>query len=237
VIHLDDYLARVASIKTQFYYMRHAIVGFIASQGANLPASKTPDDMIAITDPAKASDEEFLSEMDKFVEQMKGGFPNDKKEIENRLAQNEIILMVAVFEDQMKSIHREILQQNPKLLNDERAIPLGRLTSMGEKAIIEEEIERAVQLLDRSKVQDRAKSFEKLGIPWEMPVEKVERILNLRNEILHKDMNKEVSGWDLTHTYGIILVLPWGLCSKASKLYPNAFEVPPLLWPLQPSGT
>ena len=57
-------------------------------------------------------------------DQLKGGFPERHKDLENRLAQNEVILLVAVFEDLVKSVHREVLKQNPKLLDGTRQIPL-----------------------------------------------------------------------------------------------------------------
>lgn len=227
VIRLEDYLRRIESIQTQYSYARKAIVGFIASQDpTKVPKGKTLEQMVPLSILAAGSNADFIKQMSEYVESLKGGFPDDQKDLENRLAQNEIILLVAVFEDQLKSIHREVLRHNPKLLNPERDIKLGRLAALGESAIVEEEIERAVALLDREKVKDRAKAFEKLGLTWKVDVKRVERISQLRNDILHQDMDRQVSGWDLSETHGIVTTLPMFLCLDGNRLYPNAFEVP-----------
>jgi len=201
-------------------------MGFIASKNpSQAPKPKTLEEAIPFSSLADDIDDEFIQRMNKYVESLKGGFPDDKKDLENRLVQNEIILLVAVFEDQMKSIHREMLRQNPKLLSPDRDIKLGRLAEVGETAIIEEEIERAVNSLDRQNVADKAKAFEKLGLKWNTKVEDIERISGLRNEILHQDTNKEVTGWDLSHTRTLVASLPAYLCLKGNRLYPDAFEI------------
>jgi hypothetical protein len=206
--------------------MQDAIVGFIATQNpTSLPKPQTVDDLLELCDPEKNSDNEFFNGVEEFLEATKGRFPRDKKDIENRLAQNEIILVAAVFEDMMKSIHREILRQNPKLLDADRQINLGKLAAMGESAVIAEEIERAVQSLDRKNVQDRAKAFEKLGMPWDVKPEDVEEILNLRNQILHEDTNILVNGWNLASMLSMAVRLPLTLCRKAARIYPNGFEL------------
>lgn len=227
MIRLEDYLRRLESIQTQYDYAREAIVGFIMSKDPNASKPKTLEQMIPLSSLADDIDEEFIERMDKYVESLKGGFPDDKKDLENCLAQNELILLVAVFEDQMKSIHREMLRRNPTLLNPEREISLGRLAALGEQVILEEEIERAVQLLDRQDVKTRAKAFDKMGLRWNVKVEDIERISTLRNEILHEDMNKEVSGWNLSHTRRLVVSLPTYLCLKGNRLYPDAFAIMP----------
>lgn len=225
MIRLEDYLRRVESIQTQYDYAREAIVGFIMSKDPQALKPKTLNQMIPLSSLADDIDDEFIERMSKYVESLKGGFPDDKKDLENRLAQNEIILLVAVFEDFMKSIHREMLRQNPKLLSPDPQIKLGRLIESGETAIIEEEIERTVRSLDYKNVQDKAKAFDKLGLQWSVKLDKVERVLQLRNEILHEDIDKEVTGWNLSETRILVVSLPSYLCLKGNRLYPDAFEI------------
>jgi hypothetical protein len=228
MIRLEDYLRRIESIQVQYNYAREAIMGFIVSQDpAKAPKSKTAEKMIPLSEFLDCSDDEFLSRIGTYVDSLKGGFPEDKKDLENRLAQNEIILLVAIFEDQMKSIHREMLRQNPKLLSPDPKVELGRLVALGETAIIEEEIERTVRALDYKSVEVRAKAFEKLGLPWNVKSEEIERMLRLRNEILHEDTDKEVTGWDLTEVRNLVVSLPACLFMLGTRQYPNVFEVLP----------
>jgi hypothetical protein len=225
MIRLEDYFRRVESIQTQYNYAREAIMGFMTSKYPTKALKpKTSERMVPLSSFASGSDPEFIKQLTEYVESLKGGFPDDKKDLENRLAQNEIILLVAVFEDMLKSIHREMLHQNPKLLSPDVKINLGKLAALGENAIIAEEIERAVKSLDYENVKARAKAFEKIGLSWNGDVERVEHILNLRNEILHQDMNKHVSGWDLTLARSLVLTLPLHLCWEGNRLYPDAFE-------------
>src|SRR5258707_11474973 len=134
MIRLEDYLRRLDSIQQQYNYAREAIMGFIEIQNPTkkVPRPKTLEQAMPLNMLADGSDEEFLKRIGEFVESIKGGFPEDKKDLENRLAQNEIILLVAVFEDQLKSIHREVLRNNPKLLNPDKMVRLGRLSELGE---------------------------------------------------------------------------------------------------------
>jgi hypothetical protein len=230
MIRLEDYLLRISSIQTQYNYAREAIMGFIASQDPTKQfKSQNFEQMISLSSFVDDRDDEFIKRIDEYAELSKGGFPEDKKDLENRLAQNEIILLVAVFEDMLKSIHREVLRQNPKLLSPDSKIEFGRLIAAGEATIIEEEIERTVRSLDYKNLQARAKAFEKLGLPWNVGIEKIEQMLRLRNEILHENLDKEVTGWDLSATRIQVVSLPAHLCFLGAQIYPNNFELLPAL--------
>ena len=224
MIRLEDYLLRVQSITEQYEYARYAIKGFIASIDPEA-LTKIKHPPIALEAFLNPSDEEFLNAVRHHIEELKGGFPEDKKDLENRLAQNEIILLVAVFEDQLKSIHKEILRQNPKLLSADREISLGRLAALGGDAIIAEEIERAVQLLDRLSLKEKAKAFAKIGFPWKANILQIEMMITLRNTILHEDTNQKVSSWDLMNARIQALSLPAQLYWDGFAIYPSAFPI------------
>lgn len=226
MIQVEQYLRRLDSIQLQYEFAREAIKGHIERTDVSA-ASEMPDfeTMIPLDRLLDVSEEEFADWMDKYVESFKGGFPAKHKELENRLAQNEIILMVAVFEDMLKSIHREMLRQKPTFLNPDREIPLGKLTALGGEKVIEEEIERAVQSLDRQTVAERAKAFQKIGLPWNTKPEDIEGITRLRNEILHENVDRSVSGWELHKCRTLMTGLPLHLCYTGWQLFPDAFEM------------
>jgi hypothetical protein len=231
---IEQYLQRLESIRVQFEFARSAIKGYIDHVEMQekieqaLQASETADEVIErLIEPSgtELSDEEFMKMIDQYMESQKGNFPEKHKDLENRLAQNEIIIMVAVFEDVLKSIHREMLRQQPTLLSSDRQISLGRLAAFGGEKIIEEEIERAVQALDRQTVAEKAKVFQKIGLPWNKKPEEVEDITRLRNEILHENVERQVSGWELHTCRKLVLRLPLHLFYLGWQLYPKTFAM------------
>jgi hypothetical protein len=129
----------------------------------------------------------------------------------------------------MKSIHREVLQNNPKLLSPDRTISLGRLTALGMDALIKEEVERAVQILDRKSTAERAETFDKIGLPWKIPADKVDAVILLRNEILHENMDKPVTGTQIGDCRNITLEVPLRVCCAGLKRYPESFKKTKLL--------
>src|SRR5262249_48935876 len=117
-----------------------------------------------------------------------------------------------------------VLRQNPSLLNPDREIKLGKLVALKEQKVIEDEIEYAVQVLDRKSVKERAKAFEKLGLPWVDDLDTIERVIILRNRILHEDTNIEVSDLDLGNARLIAMGTPLHLCMTAEDNYPSGFH-------------
>jgi hypothetical protein len=65
---------------------------------------------------------------EKGIESFKSGtrstFPIRVEELRNRLRQNQLILYHAVTESFLKDIHREVVRQDPSLLNPKRKIEL-----------------------------------------------------------------------------------------------------------------
>ena len=232
VINEEDYIIRQTSIQSQFDFARRAITGYLRHQNAGEPSPQfmTLSAMMKQVEEAEkiyGENEAWKNMLQKFLDQLKGGFPEKHKELENLLAQNEVILLVAVFEDFIKSVLREVLKQNPKLLNGERQIPLGRITAGDVQDLIEEEIDREVFSMDRKSVSDRAKYFEeRLRLPWpsKQTVDAVERISKMRNSILHDDMNRAVTGADLLQTRFFTAIVPIHLIRLAAQKYPAGFR-------------
>lgn len=220
----EQYFRRLESIQVQFDFARKAIKGFIQNTDPSIPLPKEPNPISTLADLHMDDDQKWIAQVLESVEAVKGGFPEKHKDLENTLAQNEVILIVAVFEDQMRAIHREVLIQNPSLLNPDREIKLGKLVALKQERVIADEIERAVQALDRMSAKDKAKAFEKLGLPWRHRVEAVERVTLLRNRILHEDTEIVVSGWELGSARSTAIALPLQLYFVAELLYPNGFN-------------
>lgn len=160
-------------------------------------------------------------------DEAKGKFVQSVETALNGVNQNELILMVALFEMQMKEIHREILRQEPVLLNTERQIPLGKIIAEGVDGILQLEIEREVQSLDRKTVDERATYFQqRLGLDWRSAVElqAVRRMIEARNKLLHEQPNMTVTNDQLQEVRTVILGLPFHCCEQCIKKHPDAFE-------------
>jgi len=72
-----------------------------------------------------------------------------------------LVNFVAILEDHIKQCARILLLDNPRTLDSQRQIPLGRLISMGKDEVILQEVERCVQSLDRKSVEKRVNFFNK----------------------------------------------------------------------------
>lgn len=163
-----------------------------------------------------------------FPEVIKGTIPEGLSALENRINQNELIMYLTLFEIFMKDFHREVLRQKPELLRADRQIPLGKLTALGEQQVIEEEIEREIQSLDRKSVEDRARYFrERLGIGWQdgtiLPL--LKGVLDLRNKILHQDPDARVEEDDIALARLVCHSIPWACVAQAAVLYPGGFKM------------
>ena len=142
--------------------------------------------------------------------------------------QNFILMSLAIFESFLKDVHREILFKKPKLLKTDRKIELGRLVDSGYEKIIEEEIERRVQSLDRKSIQDRAKYFaENLKISWSdnpEPIKQVSDLNDLRNRILHENSDEEVSSETILSALLLLIVIPSTLYLSGRQIYTGVFQ-------------
>lgn len=152
------------------------------------------------------------------------------EEVENRLKQNHLILLVTLFESFMKDIHKEVLTQNPKLLNPDRKIPLGRAVSEGLDKIIEEEISREVHSLDRKSIEERCQYFkERLSIDWSFDgtaIPLIKSILEARNTILHENPDLKIERFNLQVAMSICMGIIMVTVVQAHLLYPESFESP-----------
>jgi hypothetical protein len=164
----------------------------------------------------------------KYFDSRKERIPEDLGKVENRINQNELIMRVTLLEGFLKEIHREVLRQKPALLRSDRQIPLGRLVALGPEKILEEEVEREVQSVDRKSIGDRAKYFlERLSIDWfdGTIVPLMEWAFGQRNEILHFNPDAEVSSKDLGRASVVGSAVPWVSVAQAAILYPGGFKM------------
>jgi hypothetical protein len=156
--------------------------------------------------------------------------PSRLDDVVNRINQNHLIMQVTIFETFMKDIHKEVLRQNPALLNPDRKVSLGRAVSKGLEKIIEEEIAREVHGLDRKSIDERCDYFKnKLGIDWSfdgtaIPV--IESILESRNTILHEDPDLKIKEEDTIISMSICMGIIMVSIVQAHLHYPEAFAPP-----------
>jgi len=164
----------------------------------------------------------------KFFASVKADIPKRISEIENRINQNELIMRVTLYDAFMKDIHREILRQKPTLLKSDRQIALGKLISTEKDKIVEEEILREVQSLDRKNTEDKAKYFKKtLGIQWfdDKIVPLLDDVLEQRNLILHETPDEKIKKVDLDLVHVVCFAIPWITIAQAAVLYPGGFKM------------
>jgi hypothetical protein len=146
----------------------------------------------------------------------------------NRINQNELIMLVALFETQMKAIHREVLRQEPSLLSADRSVPLGKLISEGFERTIESEIDREVQSLDRKAVDGRAAYFQvRLRLHFDDSGEMRgwwQKMIDARNGLLHEDPDMTITEDQLKAVRDVVLFLPFRHCQQCVTRYPQGFR-------------
>jgi len=236
VIDGQSYFERLAGISAQFDLTLRAIKGFRGSNEA--VREYLADDLASLrgflTEGAKETGFDFAAHWvfsedgsAKYLDGVKAALPAQLETVLNRLRQNHLILLVTCLEAALKEIHRAILKKEPRLLKADRQIPLGRLTSQPLSEIIDEEIEREVQSLDRKSIADRAEYFDKrLNVSWfdGTIVPLAEPVFNLRNTILHEDPNAKVSESNLRLAQVVCFSLPLGCIMQAAVLFPDTFK-------------
>jgi hypothetical protein len=138
--------------------------------------------------------------IDEYLEFHRKDAPQRTGQVLERLLQHEFVLHVAILEDLLKSIHREVLRAHPNLLREDRQIPLGQLVSQDKEAIILMEAEREVQSLDRKNVKEKYEYFRKrLRINWfdGKIVSLFEKVIHDRNVALHENPDQMISEGDM----------------------------------------
>jgi len=122
-------------------------------------------------------------------------------QLKNSIRQNSLIITLSTFEIFLNDLLRHILTNRPSLLSPNRKIEIGRLIAVGTDKVILEEVERQVYTIDRKSIFDRADYFEThLKLCWSKDshhIETINRINDLRNNIVHKDTELQVSEEDL----------------------------------------
>ncbi len=230
------YFERLAAVKMQFDLARRALDGFLTSKDAvdKYCEEELNDlrDLISKAQQSKGIDIKqhgiFTADgASSYIESIKAHTNDRIDDVKNRISQNELILMIALFEKQMKDVHREILKHNPSLLSPDRQVPLGRIIELSYQQVIEEEIEREVSKWDRLNIRKRCEYFStRLNIDWfdGHIVPLAEYVLDIRNKILHEDEGLVVTGDDLGMTYVVCGSLVSICILQASVLYPDAFK-------------
>jgi hypothetical protein len=206
-----DYLWRVVSVGAQFDIARKSI-GSLSTDPEALRARLGGDPVLQAAVLEQAGPQKLAGELQQFLP---------------RLDQNQLILIVALFETFIKDIHRVILRHDPKILKPDRKVLLGHLVAVGFDAIIAEEIESEVAARDRESVRKRAEHFrDRLHAPWGPPelVDAADRATELRNRILHEEPDAKVSPEDLKDAAAAVLFIPGFVCQALVEQYPDAFN-------------
>jgi hypothetical protein len=233
----DQFFERVVSVREQYRFALRALQSFQNTKETVEQFAKEELDSLhgllrtALQRAGGGVEEHwaFTKEgIDKYLDGVRNDLPRRVRETENRLRQNELILLMAIAEEQLKEIHREILRQNPSLLDPQRQIPLGALITEGQNEIMQIEIERAVQTLDRKSIEQRAKHFQDhLGIDWFggtiVPIWKA--AAERRNAVLHEDVNAIVTEGNILSAMIAAVALPMYCCLQAAVLYPKGFKM------------
>jgi len=232
----ENLLKRFTSIHMQFELALRAVEGFKGSKEAvDKYSAQELDELRKLITEAPSKDFDPSKHWafspdgaDRYLKGLKEHLESQLADVVNRLRQNRLILLVTFAETFLKDVHREVLRQNPKLLKADRQVPLGKLVATSAEDIVNEEIEREVQSLDRKTLKEREAYFDKhLNINWFdgkiLPL--VEPVFGLRNRILHEDPDTRVSEQDVKLAHVVCLALPMGCLMQAAVLYPKGFQL------------
>src|SRR5688572_12485207 len=166
----DAYMSRFTGIYLQFDLAMRAVDGFKGSKEAieKYVGEEMQELRAMLGEVSKPSGFDigkhwaFSEDGSKnYIESLKAHLPSQLDLVVNRIRQNKLILLVTLLESLLKDVHREVLRHNPGLLKADRLIPLGKLFAGSSASIIEEEIEREVQIMDRKSVKEKADYFDK----------------------------------------------------------------------------
>lgn len=232
----QDYLSRFTTITMQTDLALRPVNGFLDSNEAvDAYLNEELESIRQFTiDAAKSVDFDpkehwaFSDEgSEKYIKGIKETLPKKLDEVINHIRQNKILLLVAVFESFMKDIHHEILRANPTILKADRKIPLGKIIAKPIEELLEEEIEREVQILDRKSIEKKYEYFDKrLNIDWfeGTIIPLMKPVFELRNKISHEDPDIIVTDNILNMTHLVTYSLPTMCMMQAAVLYPESFK-------------
>ncbi len=152
--------------------------------------------------------------------------------IEDGVNASELLVRVALFEAFMKDVHAEVLRAKPSILakaNPNRTVtydqPFEGKSNL--QQIIEQEVMREAEKLDRQKFQKRNVYFQtylKIEMRPAESVKLVSEALDLRNELSHENPLKTFSSNFLLAAANALKGLPLDCCNQAQNLYPPHFK-------------
>jgi hypothetical protein len=234
MITWEDYFQRMVNLKAEFYVATAAIAGWADSQEAlDKYSTEQLEDLRTMFREHGGHDDAWVftdeQRIASYLDAVKADAPQKLPALSSRLAQHEYILQVTIFESFIKSIHRAILRAHPSLLKHDRTIELGRLVAQGKEEIIDVEIEREIQILDRKDVKEKDKYFRnRLGINWldgtAGPL--LADAIDLRNIMLHEDPNREVTPNDTLILVTSTSSVSFATVAGAAILYPTVCALP-----------
>lgn len=144
-------------------------------------------------------------------------------QLKNSIRQNSLITMFSTFEIFLTDLLRHILANRPRLLNLNRKVEIGRLITVGTEKLILEEVERQIYSIDRKSIFDKANYFKThLKICWDKDsnnTKVINRINDLRNDIVHKDTALTVNEEDLKETLKTCKEIVYQLMKDSMKHY------------------
>jgi hypothetical protein len=251
MLKISTYDYRVELVDVEFRFLRFAV--------ANLSRNRRKEFFKTITNeqiqnlhrglqlaqkhmPETFSDEEILEIAERGRYNTKKKFaPRNRRRyeetIEDGLNASELLIRVALFEAFMKEIHAVILRAKPSLLGKirpQREVKYENLfTEQSSYAqILNQEIIREVEEVDRKKFFDKPEYFDKtrayyfahhLKIPLDNDknLEFLGEILQVRNEISHENPLKTVTPDLLNKAAKLLKQIPHHVFSKAQTLYGN----------------
>jgi hypothetical protein len=238
MITWEAYFNRIVGLRLQFKIALTALKGFKESPEAlRRYAEEELEGIRALVDKgAKSQHIEPQSTWPynnesaaKYLDSAKESALRTLGDVEGRLRQYEFILRVTIFEGFMKDIHRAILTSAPTLLKDDRQIPLGKLVVKGFDEILQEEVEREVQILDRKSTIDKAEYFlKRLGISWfdgtMIPI--LDSAIQARNTMLHENPDHLPTAGEQLFMELSTIGVPVATMAQAALLYPKSCSFP-----------
>ena len=142
---------------------------------------------------------------------------------QSTLRQYTLVLLYSAWEAFLKDAIRELLRQYPSLLKEDRTIPLGKLVSKGEKAVLYDEVEREIDALDRKEIGARLNHISSVyGLveafdPARISVFK--RSSEQRNQILHHSSRPSIK----EHTLNQLAIAATIAANRLGKVIKKKF--------------
>lgn len=138
-----------------------------------------------------------------------------------------LLNFVAILEDHIKQCARVLLLDNPRILNSQRQVPLGKLITMGKEEVILQEVEGCVQSLDRKSVEKRVNFFNRnFGLDFfGEPGKTLLKILtDKRNKLLHEEPGTGASKIDAYLSFFLCFSIGTWLLMQIDTIAPDLVD-------------